>query len=117
MTKALTSTAAMRLVERDKLVLDTPIADVLPELASAKVLEGFDETGNPKLRPAKRPITLRQLLTHTAGFGYDIWNANPLRYQKKTGVPSMTTCENLVLTTPLGFDTGVQSEYGSTSTG
>src|SRR5436853_1230272 len=49
MTKAITSTAAMQLVERGKLALDSPIGDVLPELAAAKVLEGFDAGGEPKL--------------------------------------------------------------------
>src|SRR6516165_9676204 len=56
MTKAVTSTAAMQLVERGKLQLDQPISEVLPELASPQVLEGFDAAGEPKLRPAKRPI-------------------------------------------------------------
>ncbi len=59
MTKAVTSTAAMQLVEQGKLQLDEPIGTILPELASPQVLEGFDEAGAPKLRPAKRPITLR----------------------------------------------------------
>ena len=68
MTKPVTSTAAMQLVEQGKLRLDEPIADVLPELRSPQVLEGFDASGTPRLRPAKRPITLRHLLTHTAGF-------------------------------------------------
>src|SRR5882762_11880687 len=56
MTKAITSTAAMQLVERGKLSLDGPIADVLPELAAPQVLEGFDAAGEPKLRAAARPI-------------------------------------------------------------
>src|SRR5438045_3489927 len=65
MTKAITSTAAMQLVERGKLSLDRPIAELLPELASPHVLEGFDAAGEPRLRPAKRTITLRHPITHT----------------------------------------------------
>ena len=112
MTKAVTSTAAMQLVERGKLALDAPIADVLPELRSPKVLEGFDESGEPRLRPAARPITLRHLVTHTAGFGYDIWNPDLLRYEEKKGIPGVTSCENLALTTPLTFDPGEKWDYG-----
>ena len=53
MTKAITSTAAMQLVERGKLVLDEPIAGVLPALASPKVLEGFDAAGEPRAAPGQ----------------------------------------------------------------
>src|SRR6516164_7673610 len=49
MTKAITSTAAMRLVEQGKLSLDWPISEVLPELAAPQVLEGFDSAGEPRL--------------------------------------------------------------------
>ena len=62
MTKAITSAAAMQLVEQGKLALDNEIANVLPELAAPQVLEGFDPSGRPRLRPAKRSITLRHLL-------------------------------------------------------
>src|SRR5918911_1131135 len=68
MTKAITCAAGMQLVEQGKLSLDEPIGKLLPDLASPQVLEGFDASGNPKLRPAKGAITLRQLMTHTAGF-------------------------------------------------
>ena len=74
MTKAVTSAGAMQLVEQGKLSLDAPIGEVLPDLAKPQVLEGFDAKGEPKLRPAKGAITLRQLMTHTAGFCYDMWN-------------------------------------------
>jgi CubicO group peptidase (beta-lactamase class C family) len=112
MTKAVTSTAALQLVERGKLTLDGPIADLLPELAKPQVLEGFDAAGEPKLRPARRPITLRHLLTHTAGFGYDLWNADLLRYEEKTGIPGIISCENRALTMPLTFDPGERWHYG-----
>ena len=112
MTKAITSTAAMQQVERSKLSLDQPISAVLPELAAAQVLEGFDASGTPALRPAKRPITLRHLLTHTAGFTYDIWDANTARYEKLKNIPGIISCTNAALTTPLAFDPGERWEYG-----
>ena len=112
MTKAITATAAMQLVEQGKLSLDRPAADVVPELATAKVLEGFDAAGKPRLRAPKRPITLRHLLTHTAGFGYEIWAPAIAKYQEATGTPGITTCTNAALTTPLLFDPGDRWEYG-----
>ncbi len=112
MTKAITSTAAMQLVEQGKLELEHPIAEILPELAAPQVLEGFDAAGEPKLRPARRPITLRHLMTHTAGFGYDIWSPDLIRYQEKRAVPGIITCQNLALTTPLTFDPGEKWDYG-----
>jgi len=112
MTKAITGTAAMQLVERGKLALDRPASDVVPELGAARVLEGFDAAGQPRLRAPKRPITLRHLLTHTAGYSYEIWSQDVARYQTATGTPGITTCTNAALTTPLLFDPGERWEYG-----
>src|SRR5258705_11134403 len=112
MTKAIPSTAAMQLVERGKLSLDRPIAELLPELAAPQVLEGFDASGEPKLRPARRPITLRHLITHTAGFVYDIWHPDMLRYRESKGMPDIFSCKNAALMLPLAFDPGERWEYG-----
>ena len=112
MTKAITSMAAMRLVEQGKLSLDWPIGEVMPELAAPQVLEGFDAAGEPQLRPARRPITLRHLITHTAGFVYDIWNPEMGRYMERTGVPGIISCQNAALMLPLVFDPGDRWDYG-----
>jgi CubicO group peptidase (beta-lactamase class C family) len=112
MTKAITAAAAMQLVERGKLDLERAASETVPAIASAKVLEGFDAAGKPRLRPAKRPITLRHLLTHTAGFAYEIWEPSIAQYQQATGTPGITTCANAALTTPLLFDPGDRWDYG-----
>jgi methyl acetate hydrolase len=112
MTKAVTSVAGMQLVEQGRVGLDDPLQETLPELRSIRVLEGFDEAGQPRLRAPKRPITLRHLLTHTAGFTYDIWNADMIRYQECQGVPGIVECKKLTLQTPLVFDPGERWEYG-----
>jgi methyl acetate hydrolase len=112
MTKAVTSVAAMQMVEQGKLSLDKPISDVVMELSAAQVLEGFDAEGKPKLRPPKRPITLRHLLTHTAGFSYDLWNKDIERYMKVANVPGIGTCKLEALKVPMIADPGEKWEYG-----
>jgi methyl acetate hydrolase len=113
MTKAITTAAGMQLVEQGKLSLDEPIGKVLPDLAAPQVLEGFDANGEPKLRAAKKPITLRHLMTHTAGFAYDMWNGDCAQYLEKTGTPAITTCQNAALKTPIMTDPGTRWEYGT----
>ena len=112
MTKAITSVAAMQLVEQGKLTLEGPVPNIDPALGSPQVLEGFDAAGAPKLRPARQPITLRHLLTHTAGFSYDIWDPNVGRYVKAAGLPARSTAKVASIRTPLSFDPGEKWEYG-----
>jgi CubicO group peptidase (beta-lactamase class C family) len=112
MTKAVTAAAAMQQVEQGKLSLDAPIGSVLPQLADVQVLDGFDAGGAPKLRPARAPITLRHLLTHSSGFVYDLWNADMARYLEVTGKPGIISCTNAALDLPLVFDPGAAWDYG-----
>ena len=113
MTKAITGAAAMQLVEQGRLSLEEPIGKLLPDLASPQVLEGFGADGAPKLRPAKGAITLRHLLTHTAGFCYDMWNADMVAYMEKTGTPGIISCQHASLRTPIMSDPGTRWEYGT----
>src|ERR1700730_116032 len=112
MTKAFTATAAMQLIEQGRMRLDQPAADILPQLAPPQVLEGFDAAGKPRLRPARRPITVRHLLTHTSGYTYSIWSEAITRYQQATGLPDIATCQNAAFGAPLEFDPGERWEYG-----
>ena len=112
MTKAITSVSAMQLVEQGKLDLESPASKWAPELGKVQVLDGFDAAGKPKLRAPKHPITLKHLLTHTAGFGYSFSNAEIKKYEEATGLPSPFTCTRASLNAPLLFDPGQRWEYG-----
>jgi len=112
MTKEITAIACMQLIEQGKLRLEQPASQILPELKSPQVLEGFDSGGQPKLRPAKRPITVRHLLTHTSGFTYSVWSEALTRYEKVTGMPDIAYSRNGAFTAPLEFDPGDRWQYG-----
>ena len=107
MTKPVTSVAALQLVEQGRVTLDEPLGERLPELAALRVLDGFDAAGAPRFRAPRRPITLRHLLTHTAGFAYPHWNADLLRYQQSSGAP--IPFQQL----PPVADAGERWEYGT----
>ena len=112
-TKAITGTAALQLVEEGKLDLDAPAKNYAPDIGKLEVIEGFTESGEPKLRPPKRDVTTRMLLTHSAGMGYDFFNEKYNRLAQEKGQPSVITSSKKALMTPLLFDPGDKWEYGS----
>jgi CubicO group peptidase (beta-lactamase class C family) len=112
MTKAITSVAAMQLVGRGLLSLDAPIATIVPELANPSVLEGSGPDGTPRLRPARVPITLKHLMTHTSGFAEDVWSERIAAYVKLAGIPPSATRKRATLDLPLVADPGTQWQYG-----
>ena len=111
MTKAIGATAAMMMVDRDRLSLDTPVQEILPEFADLKVLEGFDGD-KPILRKPKLPATIRHLATHTSGLAYEVWNPDVGKYLQVTKHPSVLSGTRESLNYPLAFDPGERWDYG-----
>jgi len=112
MVKLMTSVAALQLVEQNRLSLDAPVPEIDPAVGAPQVLEGFDTNGLPLLLPATRPITLRQLLTHTAGFTYRLWDAKAVQYA--TSIKQFTPGQKTLITrNPLMFDPGERWQYGT----
>ena len=109
MTKPITSVAVMQLVEAGKVRLDEPAATYVSELGGIRVLEAG------ALRAPRRPVTVRQLLTHTAGFGYEFMNRSVLELVSKKELASMMGGDDAFLKAPLLFEPGTQWEYGISS--
>lgn len=112
MTKAVASVAAMQLYEKDAFSLDQPANEILPDFHNPSVLQGFTDEGEPQLRPAASTLTPRHLLTHTAGFGYEMWNSDLGKYQETTGQPGITSGQKSSLRMPLVCDPGSEWIYG-----
>jgi CubicO group peptidase (beta-lactamase class C family) len=110
MTKVVTAAAVMQLVERHELDLDQPAGDFVPYLANVQVLAGFETDGTAILRPPATPVTTRQLLAHTSGFGYDWAEASLARHVPSLPEPSSGSQANFEH--PLTFDPGEQWSYG-----
>src|SRR6516164_2728479 len=109
MTKPVTSTAAMQLVEQGRFGLDDPVEKYLPEFANLKVFESFDAAnGAYRLRPASRPPTVRHILTHTSGLGYPFTSAILRDFKPQPG-------ENYPFGGPLLFDPGERWHYGTST--
>ncbi len=101
MTKPITAMAAMTLIEDGKMSLDQPVSDFIPAFKDMQVLVSPD-TDSMESRPAKHPITIRNLLTHTAGLGYSIVTKGALlKAYEKNGI--------LPATISRGYEQGVRA--------
>ncbi|KAL8690009.1 MAG: hypothetical protein Q9218_004442, partial [Villophora microphyllina] len=113
-TKMICGIAAMQLVEQGKLNLnDTDkIEELCPELKKIRILKNVDEHGEPEFVEKKARITMRMLLTHTAGFGYAFFNENLRRWGQPFGCDEFSGHANDILGQPLLFEPGTRWEYG-----
>jgi len=108
MTKAVTSVAIMMLVDEGKLKLDDDVAKYLPKYKDPLVISKFNSAdGSYETRPAKRPITIRHLLTHTSGIGYGFASQTVTTLSQKTGKTELDL--------PLLFDPGDGWAYGAST--
>jgi len=118
MTKPITSVAALILMEEGRFALDDPIARWIPELAAPLVLR--DTAGSLReTEPARRPITIEDLLTHRSGIAYGFFSEGPLKlaYERALGDPAMTrmTPDEWLIALgglPLAYQPGERFHYG-----
>ncbi|SVE49778.1 uncharacterized protein METZ01_LOCUS502632, partial [marine metagenome] len=111
-TKSIGSTAAMILVDRGQLDIDTPVETILPEFRDVQLLDGFDEAGQPKLRTPDVKATVRHLATHTSGFAYEFFNADALNFMTATEHPSILSGSKASMYYPLVCEPGSGWQYG-----
>lgn len=115
MTKPVTGVALMTLYEKGAFQLDDPLSKYCPEFTDMKVYKGVDANGNLILEPAKRPITIRDITRHTAGFaGTEIPALAELVKKANYMAPTNTLSEmaKKLASLPLQFHPGDQWAYG-----
>ncbi len=111
-TKAITGTALMQLVEEGQVKLLDPARKYVPEIAEIQVLDGFDAAGQPRLRAPKRDITVDDLLLHTAGFCYEFFSHDDLKFRTARGTPTVVSSSFASIRTVLLHDPGERWTYG-----
>ncbi|MCJ1445184.1 MAG: hypothetical protein MMC23_005689 [Stictis urceolatum] len=113
-TKLICGIAALQLVEQGKIGLDDAdaVEGYCPELKAVKILKDFDGEGKPVLVDKKNRITLRMLLTHTAGFGYTFFNPLLKRYNEPLPFEEFSGYASDILTQPLVAEPGTAWQYG-----
>ena len=116
MTKPITGVALMQLHEAGKFDLDDPLSQYLPEFAGVKVFKEVSEAGDLVLEDLQRPITVRDITRHTAGFATDrnARGLGPLLTEANPLAPNNTLSQfaEKLASVPLAFQPGTQWRYG-----
>ena len=112
MTKAITAVCILQLIEKGQLNLDSKLRDYFPEVARNKILKGFDKNDKAIYSKPQTDITILHLLTHTSGYGYEIWNKNIAKLIELGELTSAFQGDSKFLDSPLIFDPGSSWEYG-----
>ena len=112
MTKAVTSVCIFQLIEKGVISLDSPLKNFFPEVSEKKIIDGFDDEGNPIMSDPSNDITVGNLLTHTSGLAYEMWNENISTLVQKGDLASMFSVTDDFLKAPLVFNPGTSWEYG-----
>ncbi|WP_169711688.1 serine hydrolase domain-containing protein [Henriciella litoralis] len=117
MSKPITGVALMQLYEQGKFSLDDPITKFIPEFENLKVLDGENEDGTPILVDLERPATMRELMSHTAGFAYGLGGTdyanNQFRDQEVLRAPDFDTFIDKVAGIPLLYQPGEKWYYSA----
>jgi len=119
MTKPITAVAMMQLFEQGLWSLDDPVTRFLPELADLKIFKGLDAAGGMITDPASRPPTIREVMSHMAGFGYGLFDQHPIdRMVFEHALlqsPDLPTMIDRLADIPLMFEPGTEWSYSVSS--
>ena len=119
MTKPVTAVAMMQLYEQGLWALDDPVTRFLPQLANLTVCTGVDLEGEMITEPVSRPPTIREIMSHTAGFGYGLFDQHPVDravYGRAVlQAPDLPTMMDRLADIPLMFEPGTEWSYSVSS--
>jgi CubicO group peptidase (beta-lactamase class C family) len=117
MTKPVTGVAMMMLFEEGKWRLDDPVTRYVPEFKNLRVVKSVKPDGSYELEDMRRPPTMREIMSHTAGFGYGLADQHPVdKLYRERGVLSATSQQEMIdrtATIPLMYQPGTNWYYSS----
>ncbi|MEP7210579.1 MAG: serine hydrolase domain-containing protein, partial [Alphaproteobacteria bacterium] len=117
MTKPITGTAMMVLFEQGKWRLDDPVTRYVPEFKNLRVVKTVNKDGTMVLEDMVRPPTMREIMSHTAGFGYGLGDVHPVdKLYRSKGVLASSSLKEMIdrtATIPLMFQPGTNWSYSS----